>query len=136
MSMRDYSVTDYGLVLDDDTIKVIASKVFDDFNDNESVYDLGYDLYNNGICELVSEFTGEAMELADDGAINWGCDYKGYNSDAIYYIPLRYYSTLFKKAYNNMEEIIDELKSKVGEYLTDDFDYRNNIRYICGTYYG
>ena len=136
MSMRDYSVTDYGLVLDDDTIKVIASKVFDDFNDNESVYDLAYDLYNQGICELVSEFTDEAQELTDDGVIEWGCDYKEYNGNYIVYIPLSRYPTLFKNPYNNMDEIVDEMKSKVGKYLPDDFDYRNNIRHICGTYVG
>lgn len=136
MSMKYYAMTDYGLVLDNDTIKVIASNVFEDCDENESVYDLGYDLYENGICELTSEFTGEAQALTDNGEFTWGCDSKQYNADSIVYVPLSRYPTLFKKAYNNMEEIIDELKSKVGEYLPDDFDYRSNIRYICGTYYG
>ena len=136
MSMRDYSVTDYGLVLDDDTIKVLASKVFDDYDENEDVYDLAYYLYENDICELVSEFTGEAQELTDDGVIEWGCDYTEYNGSCIVYIPLSRYPTLFKNPYNNMDEIVDEMKSKVGKYLPDDFDYRNNIRHICGTYVG
>ena len=35
-----------------------------------------------------------------------------------------------------MEEIVEELKSKVGEYLPEDFDYRKNIRHISGTYFG
>lgn len=137
MSMGYYAMTDYGLVLDNDTIKVIASKVFvDDYDENESAYDLGYDLYENGICELTSEFTGEAQELTDNGEVTWGCNSKQYNADFIVYIPLSRYPTLFKKAYNNMEEVVGELKSKVGKYLPDDFDYRSNICYICGTYFG
>lgn len=136
MSMGYYAMTDYGLVLDDDTIKVIASKVFDDYDESEDAYDLGYSLYENGFCELTSEFTGEAQELTDNGEITWGCDSKRYNAECIVYVPLSHYHTLFKKAYDNMDEIIDELKSKVGKYLPDNFDYRNNIRYICGTYYG
>jgi uncharacterized protein (UPF0297 family) len=134
--MKYNAVTDYGLVLNDDTIKVIASKVFDDCDKNESAYDLGYRLYEQGICEYISEFTGEAEELMDDGRFYWGCEYEDYNADYIFYIPLFCYPTLFNKAYNDMDEIIGELKSKVGEYLPDDFDYRKNIRHICGTYYG
>lgn len=135
MSMKYCSVTDYGLVLDDDTIKVIASKVFSDYDESESAYDLGYDLYENGICEYISEFTGDIATL-DNGSIYWGSEYKEYNADCIFYVPLSRYPTLFKNPYNNMEEIIDELKSRIGEYLPEDFDYRNNIRHICGTYYG
>lgn len=136
MSMKYCSVTDYGLVLDDNTIKVIASKVFSDYDENESAYDLGYDLYENGICEYISEFTGDTATLDDNGGIYWGSEYKEYNADYVFYVPLSYYPTLFKNPYNNMDEIVDEMKLKVGEYLPDDFDYRNNIRHICGTYYG
>ena len=135
MSMRDYAVDDYGLVLDDETMKLIASKVFDDFTDDNDE-DWGYVLYDKGLCEYISEFTGEAQELTDDGAYTWGGDSKDYSCDTICYIPTSKYPTLFKKAYNNMEEIIDELKTKLGKYLTEDFDYRSRIRHISGTYYG
>lgn len=137
MSMREYAVTDYGFVLDKETIKLIASKVFDDFVDDDEAYgDWGYELYDKGICEYISEFVGEAQEINDDGAFYWGGDYEYYNNDAICYIPLAKYPTLFKKAYNNIDEIVDEIKSKLGEYLTEDFDYRSRICHICGTYYG
>ena len=134
MSMRDYAVDDYGLVLDEETTKVIASKVFDDYT--EDVADWGYELYISGICEYIGEFTGEAQEITDDGTCIWGGNYEEYYDDVIYYVPLTKYPTLFKKSYNNMEEIIDEFKSKIGEYLPEDFDYRSRICHICGTYYG
>lgn len=43
---------------------------------------------------------------------------------------------LFKAAYKDMNELIDEFKSDIGEYLPEDFDYRANIRHIVGTYFG
>ncbi len=135
MSMRDYSVDDYGLVLDEEIINTIASKIFDDFAENTDAC-WEYELYDKGICEYISEFTGEAQEIADDGMFIWGGDYEYYSSETITYVPLSKYPTLFSKAYNNMEEIIDELKSKVGEYLPEDFDYRSRVCHISGTYYG
>ena len=134
MSMRDYAVDDYGLVLDKETVKIIASQVFDDYTEDE--YDLEFELYDKGICEYVSEFTGEAQELGEDGVYTWFGNYKTYNCDMIVYIPLKNYPTLFKQAYNNMEEIVEELRAKVGEYLPEDFDYRNRICHISGTYFG
>ena len=36
----------------------------------------------------------------------------------------------------NIDEIIDEFKGKLGEYLPDGFDYRGKIRHVSGTYFG
>ena len=136
MSMRDYAVDDYGLTLNETAVNDIASQIFgEDYTENTSSY-WGYELYEKGICEYISEFTGELQEVDDDGVFLWGGDYETYDRDVIVYIPLKSYPTLFQKAYNNMEEIVEELKSKVGKYLHEDFDYRKNIRHISGTYYG
>lgn len=135
MSMRDYAVDDYGLVLDIETINDIASQIFEDYTENTEAY-WGYELYDKGICEYISEFTGEAQELGEDGFFVWGGNSIYYNNDELCYIPLSKYPTLFKRAYNNIEEIVDEFKEKLGKYLTEDFDYRSNICHICGTYYG
>lgn len=135
MSMRDYAVDDYGLLLDEETIKVIASKVIDDFSHDDTAIDWTYELYEHGICEYISEFTGEAQEV-DGNGFYWGGESKEYNNDVIAYIQASKYPTLFRKAYNNMDELVEEFKNKVGEYLPDDFDYRSRIRHICGTYYG
>lgn len=137
MSMRDYAVDDYGLVLDGEIMNVIASKVFDDFTEDGSMCgDWGWELYELGICEYIVDFTGEAQIIGDDGYFIWGGDYEGYSGEALCYVPLNKYPTLFKKAYNSMDEIVDEFKLKIGEYLTEDFDYKSRICHICGTYYG
>lgn len=135
MSMGNYAVDDYGLLLTEGTMKVIASKVCDDFEDMEED-EYGYSLYEKGICEYVSEFEGEAGILLDNGLNNWVTGGEIYNEDSIYYIPCKSYPTLFKAAYENMDALIAEFKEKVGEYLPKDFDYRSNIRHIVGTYWG
>jgi len=134
MSTRDWAIDDYGLVFDKETMKIVISKL--DVEPLDEDTDLAYILFDEGICEYISEFTGEARTINDDGYFDWGRDYESYRGDIIAYVPLTHYPTLFKKAYNDIEEIIDELKSKLGEYLTEDFDYRSRICHICGTYYG
>lgn len=133
MSMRDYAFDDYGLVLDKETVKIIASQVFDDYTPDEE--DVVFDLCDKGICECVGEFNGAAQALDDDGMFSWYADDHSYDFEPIAYIPLRNYPTLFKKAYNNMDEIVEEFKKKIGEYLPEDFDYRSRICHISGTYY-
>lgn len=133
MSMRDYAVSDYGLLLDEETIKIIASKVLADYTDED---DMAYGLYDKGICEYISEFTGESIPIREDGYVSWGGDGEDYRCETIAYVPISTFPTLFKKAYENIYEIIDEFKGKVGEYLPDGFDYRGKLRHISGTYFG
>ena len=136
MSMRDYAVDDYGLLLDMETVKMIAAKVIDDYTETEEPMCVwAYELYDHGICEYIGEFTGEAQEIDGNGCY-WGGDSKDFDHDMIAYVQSYHYPTLFRKAYNNMDELVEEFKTKVGKYLPEDFDYRGNIRHICGTYYG
>ena len=98
--------------------------------------DIAYGLYNKGVCEYISDFTGESICITDDGIISWGADCEDYQSEVIAYVPLSKYPKLFKKAYENIDEIVTELKSNLGEYLPDNFNYRSKIRHISGTYFG
>ena len=135
MSMRYYAVDDYGLLLTEETMKIIASKVYDDFDDIEED-EYGDALYDKGICEYIGDFTGEAGVLLDNGLNDWISNGEMYDGDRIYYIQVSSYPTILKAAYKNMDKLIAEFKEKVGEYLPNDFDYRANIRHIIGTYYG
>ena len=138
MSMRDYGVDDYGLLMTKETLKIIASQVFDSYTEEDYDYDPEYysdRLYELSVIERIGEFTGEAMEIDDEGKNEWNTG-ETYNWDIIYYVPISHMSTLFKAAYNNMNELVNEFKEKLCEYLPDDFDYRGNIRRIVGTYYG
>lgn len=116
-------------------MKIIASKACDDFEDMEED-EYGDALYDEGICEYIGDFTGEAGLLLDDGLNDWRSNGEMYNEDRIYYIQVSLYPTIFKAAYENMDALIAEFKEKVGEYLPEDFNYRANIRHIVGTYFG
>jgi hypothetical protein len=138
MSMRDYGVNDYGLIVNEETAKLLASKVFNEYTEESYDEDPDYyidELYEKGFVEYISEFTGESMEVDDEGKSIWGTG-ETYDSDRIYYVSVWCYSTLFKAAYENMNELVSEFKTRLGEYLPDDFDYRGNIRHIVGSYYG
>ena len=138
MSMRDYAVNDYGFVLDEDMIKTIASQFCKDYTEEDYEEDectFKDMLYNAGIVDYISEFTGDAIHITDSGIDDWS-NTNGYSADWIYYIPAKRVGTLFEAAYNNIEEMVDEFKEKIGEYFTEDFNYRECICHIVGTYYG
>ena len=138
MSMREYGVDDYGLILNINDLQAFASRVLEDYSDEEweadnwGVIDAFADKF--GI-EYIGDFSGEAFAITKFGTDEW-MNSDTYSGDFIYFIPVLKYPNLFKQAYNNMEELVFEFKKKIGNYLPEDFDYRNNIRHIVGTYFG
>lgn len=136
MSMREYAFDDYGLLMTDNMLKMIASKVFEDYTEedyDDDPWSFDYDLYEKGIVEYVSNFTGEAFNIDDNGCNGFG---RIISDDVIYYVPMSKISTLFKAAYKDMDEIVDEFKKKLSNFFPDDFDYAAHICHIVGTYYG
>ena len=132
MSMRTYAYEDYGLVLTEETMKLICKMAF---ADDPVEYEYGMALYEADICACVGNFTGELFPITDEGKDNWDRS-ETNDDDYVYYVPVEKYPSLFKTAYNNMDELVAELKESLGEYLPADFDYRSNIRHIVGTTWG
>ena len=133
MSMRDYAYLDYGLVLDEETIRHMYAVAIG--GQDKDLSDMGNALYDKGIVEYTGEFTGEAIRVRDDGSDDWN-DSLVYSADVFYYVPLGLYPSFFKAQYKDMNEIVEELKSEVGKYMPEGYDYRVNIRHIVGTYFG
>lgn len=133
MSMRTYSYEDYGLVLDDETIKIICEKAFADEPSEEE--DDGYSLYDAEICQLAGNFTGEILPILDNGREDWN-NSETVDDDSVFYVPVAKYPSLFGAAYNNIDEMVAEFKEAIGKYLPDDYDYRSNIKHIVGTTWG
>ena len=132
MSMREYAYEDYGLVLDEPTMEHIFVKKFNEPIDD---LDVGCELYDSDICTCAGQFTGEAFGIKDDGKDDWD-DSLTYNCDEVYYISISKYPSLFKAPYNNINEIVEEFKEKIGEYMPDGYDYRANLKHIIGTVWG
>ena len=141
MSMKEWAVYDYGLLLTADTMKALAKKHCTDFTeeafaDDEFIFYEEIEEIFGGDIEYIGQFTGEAKYVADDGTCEWGCDSVYYNDDILYYVPINRRLSLFESAYDNMNSMITSFKERVGKYMPDDFDYRANMRYIVGTYWG
>ena len=114
MGMYENGVNAYGMLLDKEAIALICNHVFQDDGDAN-----GLDLYDEGICESIAEFSGEFYPIGDQ----------------IFYIQIKEPS-LFKKAYDSMEDIVRDLKERIGEYLPTDYDYESRIGHFVGTYWG
>ena len=76
-----------------------------------------------------SNFDGEVYSLNGKESLSFYDDY-------IYYVPLEKEPDLFHTAYKDIQEIEDEIRAKLGEYLPEDFDYASHICGIFGTTFG
>lgn len=138
MGMRDYAVNDYGLILDEHMMKIIASQYCKEYTEkdyDEDPWSFHDEMYADGIVDYIGDFSGETIYINDDGSDDW-VHANVYNSVCLYFIPTSKIGTLFCAAYKNMDEITEEFKTKVGKYFTEDFNYRECIRHIIGTYFG
>lgn len=134
MSMRNRPVYDYGLLLDEETMKFLARKAIDGFTDDDE-HDVAYELYEHGFGECISGFTGEALKIGDDGRKVYG-ESVSFDCDTIFYVPVFKFPTLFSNAHRNMDDLVEEFKDEIGKYLPRNFNYKSNIYQICGSYYG
>lgn len=62
---------------------------------------------------------------------NSGID-ESFSEDNIVYLPLEKKSSLLQAAYTSIDEIIDEIKEKIGAYFPADFDFASRICDIDG----
>lgn len=129
MSMREYAYDDYGLILDNSTMEHIFVKKFNEPIDDENV---GWALCDAEFCVCAPQFTGEAFYITDNGKDSWDISIT-YSCDEVYYVPFNKYPSLFQAPYNNIDEIVQEFKEKLGEYMPENYDYRANLYHIIGT---
>ena len=143
MSMREYGISEYGLVLGED---IVRSMIFalDDSITSEEKDDPYFDIFDCidildcvGVC-YISEFSGEAIDMRADGT-DIVTESKHYWGDVIFYVPTEKYPSIFKRAYRDFSELVKEFKVKLTKTgliscLPGGFDIRNNIRHIVGTY--
>lgn len=134
MSMRDYAVDEYGMVLNEEEIYKIAKVLiptqewaeedWDDADTWEFVDRL------DDIMSSYSEFSGEALIVKENGENDWDKNTIYRNGDSIFYIPLTKYSTLLTAAYNNLEEAKNEIRERICNAVDVE------IHHIIGTYFG
>lgn len=127
MSMRDYSVDIWGIVLNG-------------VLDNEKLMGLA----ESDVISYTGAFTGDAMEVNDNASPMWSKS-ESFSDDTIYYIELPKWPMMFKAAYKDMDELVTDMKKRYDEAVRESCGelpemtrklIRGNLRYVCGTYYG
>ena len=128
MSMRDYSFSAYGIVLNN----VVDADVLEE-------------LVEDDVVESQFAFTGDAFPLNDDGNEKWG-EGESFADETIYYVKLPKSPRFFEVAYRDMDALVADMlacyrkvrrgdKSRRLPVLTAK-KVRELLRSIDGTYYG
>jgi len=126
MSMHDYGYADYGMVIDGAVMKaILESGEYEDLDD----------LWDDGRCQYVSEFTGTAYRLNEFGDCTWTDGFE-FDNDQLYYFSFGKEPSLCRQAYSSVDEIVEELRNNLSDLLPDDFDIRSRLCFITGTYWG
>lgn len=135
MSMRNYAVDDYGIVLSMDDLRRICAKVLqEDISDEEWEIDAyGFIDSVRGKIDICScgDFTGKALRIDIDGTDNY-IDTITFSDDEVFYIAIRKYPTLFSGAYESFKDMVLDFKNIMFKYVPDNFDF-SNVRHIVGT---
>lgn len=136
---RSYGFFDCGMIVDSEVLNLLAKKRCKDYDEQEFFDDeMSYveRLYERGEVDMMVNFTGDCLQIADNGEILWGSE-EHYDYDTILYIPLRTGpASLFGGSFRDMDELVSQLKQEFGDALGSDFDFRSRIRFIVGIYYG
>ena len=137
---KEYGVHAYAMILTKETMNMLAKAVYgkeEDFEENfkKCPLDFYQGLEEKFYLSSISEFTGEACFLQSDGSSDYSVT-ETFSGDTIYYCEFNNGPLLFDAAYESIDEIVDEMRDRFGEYLPDDFNYRTYLREIIGSYYG
>lgn len=137
MSTKISALFAYGLHLTREDCRHMHMKHFHLTEAPDMLYtDILNDLYEAGLVDLEFSFTGEAVYLDDHGRPEWGCSAEAYYADPLAYVCLPETPTLLKAPYTSMDEAARDMQLVMEALLPDDFNYRDNLCLICGTYYG
>lgn len=127
MSMRNYSFSDYGIVLNG----LLDTDILEELAEDEIVVTL--------------PFTGDAFPLDDSGHPEWN-EAEMFNDEAIYYISLQMSPSFFKATYSDMKELVADMLARYRKVRRSDKSrrlpvltakkVRKLLRMVDGTYYG
>lgn len=130
MSMRNFAIYGTGLALTDCKDIEYFNKKFDEKYDcqSESLYDLLENVNN-------SDFPHEMNVASGDfNILTLKKDYV-YAEDTVFFYSKKQPS-LFNKAYENEDELINEFKDAFKDLLPEDFDWKKHIGYADWVEFG
>lgn len=135
MSMRDYGVDDYGVVLNG----------LGDENGKHPEFDEEWleEMVDSDLIDVQGNFTGELIPVFDTGSPDWNQS-EYLDCESVYYIALKRQPELFKRAYKDMNDLMDEVVESYRTARREDDrlpsltrdELRSMLRYITGSYNG
>ena len=128
MSMRNYSFSTYGIVLNN----IVDADVLEELAEDDVV-------------ETQFSFTGDAFPLNDNGDQLWG-EGESFADKAIYYVALPKSPRFFKAAYRDMDALVADMLARYRKVRRGDEKrrlpvltakkVRKLLRAVDGTYFG
>ena len=118
------------LVITGEVARAIGKKCHQTFNDLEDAYDF-LEKKNATVC-YCSEFTGDIV--SHDFGVEDPIDVSA-SGCFMAYIPCSKQPDLFHAAYESFDELVDEFRKALVDFLPEDFDLRKYVCRIDGTCY-
>lgn len=133
--MRAYGIYDYGLIIPKEILEDVAKQRSLEEHIEDEPYEV--DEIADDFLSMIGNFSGNAFKIDATGKYEWDDDTIEYDGDTVYFIALKNVPSFFKAVYENVDEIVAELRQNpISQYLPDDFDYKYHLYFITGTYWG
>ena len=117
MAIESRGIYQYGLFIDNSTLDSIISKLKDKTDVQSFKNNIGLITYTDFIGEFVS-LNGKMLDT----------------ELTFHFMPLYRQPTLYKTTYKNNDQVIEEIKTRLGFYLHPSFDYCTYIGELKGSY--
>lgn len=106
--MREYGIYDYGLIIPKEILEDVAKQR----SLEEHIEDEPYEIEDiaDDFLSIIGNFSGNAYKIDANGKYDSDDDTIEYDDDAIYYIALANVPSFFKAVYENVDEIVAELR--------------------------
>lgn len=119
----------YASMTDEDFIKAaVNNELPESFYDVQDIMEVLPDLQVHG------DFDGHVETFdtttANEEAIEFDID-----CDNIVYLPLDYAASYLNAPYTMTDDMVEEIRAQIGEYLSDGYNIAKNLCSICGTYF-
>ena len=124
MSMREYGVVDFGMIIEAELGKSICKKF-----EVEALYELE----DENICSL-SDFCGCIRKINENGSL-FG-EGESLTDESLYYFSTSLAPNFIKGAYSSVEEIAEEIALKAKDYLPEGYPIKDHLCFIYGTIFG
>lgn len=142
MSMSNYSIEVFGLILTNDEITYFENKLKEEIikenpENKEDLVDLTIeDMIDEDMLNANVSHSMAYIRDIENGKL-YTLEHKSdYLPEDILAIYANKSMQMIGAAYDTADELINEFKNDIGKYLPEDFDWKSHIGLACGVIFG